>query len=98
MGFTDDEIRTLIRPKHDWKALIGVLISGAGIAWAIAKWAATTPTRDELNSTRDDIVRIRIELPTMNAKIERVEQSQQRVERAVDQVIGKLDERKGRGR
>lgn len=93
---TDEQIRELLKPRHDWKAILGVVVGSAGIAWGIAKWAATTPSREEYNQTRDDIVRVRIELPTMTAKIQRVEESQSRIEKAVEQVSNKLDERKGR--
>ena len=95
---TDDEIHLLLKPKHNWTAILGALAGAAGIAWGVARWAATTPTRDEFNQTRDSIVQIRIELPTINAKLERAEQSQQRIEKAVEQMSGKLDERRSRGR
>lgn len=86
---TDD-----VAKKHpNWLAIITGLAGIAGIAWGVAQWAATTPTRKEFNDVRDDMIRVRIELPITNAKIERVEQSQQRVEKAIERVEGKLDER-----
>jgi hypothetical protein len=93
---TDEQIAHLLKPRHDWKAIVGVLISAAVLAWGIAKWAATTPTRDEFNLQRDDMVRVRIELPVMSGKIQRVEESQARVEKAVETIGEKLDERRER--
>jgi hypothetical protein len=81
-----------LRPKSNLLAIIGCLAGVAGIAWGIARWAATTPTREEFNASRDEIVRVRLELPVMNARIERVDQSQQRVEKAIERIENKQDE------
>jgi hypothetical protein len=80
-----------IRPKTNWLAIITGLAGVAGIAWGIAQWAATTPTRKEFNDVRDDMIRVRIELPAVNSKIERVEQSQLRIEHAVQRIESKQD-------
>jgi hypothetical protein len=83
-----DEIK-----KHpNWLAIITGLVGVAGVAWGIAQWAATTPTRKEFNDVRDDMIRVRIELPIVNAKMERVEQSQQRVEKGMERIEAKQDE------
>lgn len=37
---TDEQIRDLLKPKHDWKAIVGMLVGVAGVAWGIARWAA----------------------------------------------------------
>lgn len=93
---TDDEaqkIAAYLKPKeHTFLKWAGAVLAAAGVAWGVAKWAATTPTREEFNQQRDEWVRVRIELPTMNAKIERVEQSQQRQEKAGERIEAKLDE------
>jgi hypothetical protein len=81
-----------LRPKGvNWLAVITSLAGVAGIAWGIAQWAATTPTRKEFNDVRDDMIRVRIELPTINAKVERVEQSQARIEKATERIEAKQD-------
>ena len=81
-----------LRPPINWLAIIGGLAGAAGLVWGIARWAATTPTREEFNASRDELVRVRLELPVINAKIERVDQSQQRVEKAIERIEVKQDE------
>ena len=82
-----------IAKRHpNWIAIIGSLAGAVGVAWAIAQWAATTPTRKEFNDVRDDMIRVRIELPIVTGKMERVEQSQSRVEKAVERIESKQDE------
>jgi hypothetical protein len=79
--------------KHpNWLAIITSLAGAVGVAWAIAQWAATTPTGKEFNDVRDDMIRVRIELPIVTGKMERVEQSQSRVEKAVERIESKQDE------
>ena len=75
----------------NWLAVIASLGGVAGIAWGIAQWAATTPTRKEFNDVRDDMIRVRIELPVLSGKVERVEQSQVRLEKAAERIEAKQD-------
>jgi hypothetical protein len=79
-----------VKPKGpNWLAIIGGIAGILGTGWAVAQWAATTPTRKEFNDVRDDMIRVRIELPTMGAKLERVEQGQNRIEKAVERIEAK---------
>jgi len=78
--------------KHvNWLAIIGGLVGILGTGWAVAQWAATTPTRKEFNDVRDDMIRVRIELPVLSGKVERVEQSQVRLEKAAERIEAKQD-------
>ena len=75
-----------VKRHPNWIAIIGSLAGAIGVAWAVAQWAATTPTRKEFNDVRDDMIRVRIELPIVTGKIERVEQSQNRLEKAAERI------------
>lgn len=61
-----------LRPRHDWKAIIGTVALCAGIAWGIAKWAARAPTREEFEHARNDVVQVRLDVETIKGDVKAI--------------------------
>jgi len=87
-----------LRTRHDWKAIIGTVAAAGAIAWAVVKWAATTPTRDEFEHVRNDVFNIRLDQETVKGEVKainvRVEEGFRGVNTKLDSTIDSRQKRR----
>jgi len=62
---TDDEIRQILRPRHNWLGWIGGIATALAVAIGGISYLSRLATRDELQRTRDDVVQVRLDQAVM---------------------------------
>ena len=98
---TDDEIRILLKPKHNWVAILGVLAGVAGTAWGIARWAATVPTGEDFKQATNRAWEMQLKIDHTADKVDRLQNDVSDVKSTVNEIrvnVGSLKEiRRNRG-
>jgi hypothetical protein len=77
-----------LRPRsgHPLVTVIGSLAGAAAVAWAVVRWAATTPTRDEFEHVRNDVVQVRLDQAVQKATSERTSNDIAEIKAAVQEI------------
>lgn len=86
----DDEIRAYLKPRHDWKAIIGFALTAGASVWGATQWLNTRADQSLVERVRDEQVRLRIEQTIANGKIEAQSQSSARLEEGLKEVKAML--------
>jgi hypothetical protein len=77
-----------LRPRsgHPFVTLLGSLAGAAAVAWAVVRWAATTPTRDEFEHVRNDVVQVRLDQAVQKAASERTSSDVAEIKAALGEI------------
>lgn len=93
---TDDEIKSFLKPRTHWGAVITTALAVAASVWGATQYLSDLAKRSEVGAIREEQIRMRLDMSTMSGRTERVELSQQRTEKAIERIEGKLDEKRRR--
>lgn len=87
-----------LRRGFDWKATIAFALAAASTAYGVAKWAATSPTRDEFEHVRNDVVQIRLDQAVSKNACERTASDVAEIKTNLGELRRSLEEPRHRGR
>ena len=69
---TDEQIRDLLKPRHNWTAIVGTAIAVGGAVWAIVARLATTPTGEQFEKSNNRQWETQIKVDRIEGKVDRV--------------------------
>jgi hypothetical protein len=78
-----------LRPRHDWVKVLGFLAGIAGSVWAVASWAARTPTPERFEKLSIDVGEVRLNQAVMGAQFAAFGES---TRAALSRIEKRLDE------
>lgn len=69
-GLSASEIRQLLKPKHNWFAIIGTIVAVLTAAAALARWAFTAPTQTDFQSHDSRIRTVETDHAVLKANVD----------------------------
>lgn len=67
---TDDELRSYLKPKHNWLGVIGAVIGVLGAAAGIGKWVFTAPTAENYEKVSSKVEAVVIDHVILKANVD----------------------------
>lgn len=85
---TDDELKSYLKPKTHWGAIVTTAIAVAGAVWGVTQYLGDIPKRPEFNEVRTDVTKLRLDQEVMKGDVKAINV---RIEEGFRAVNTKLD-------
>lgn len=69
---TEDELRTYLKPKSHWGAIVTTAIAVAGAVWGVTQYLGDIPKRPEFDEVRRDVTHLRLDSETTKGDIKAI--------------------------